>query len=44
MAVRIVRGGAAVRGRRGCWCRTWKGHRGAPARGGARGGDDRVEG
>jgi hypothetical protein len=35
-------GGAAVRGRRGCWGRSWKVHKGAPARGGARGGDGRA--
>jgi hypothetical protein len=37
-AVRIERGGAAVRDRRGCWGWSWKGRRGAPTRGGARGG------
>jgi hypothetical protein len=37
MVARIERGGAAVRGQRGCRGRSWKGRRGAPARGGARG-------
>jgi hypothetical protein len=32
-----------VRGRRGCWGQSWKGCRCAPGRGGARGGDGRVE-
>jgi hypothetical protein len=41
---RVERGGAAVRGWRGCRGRSWKGHRAAPAWGGARGGDGRVEG
>jgi hypothetical protein len=34
-AARIERGGAVVRGRRGCRGWSWKGHRGAPAQGGA---------
>jgi hypothetical protein len=34
-AVRIERGGAVVRGRRGCRGWSWKGHRGAPVQGGA---------
>jgi hypothetical protein len=38
----VERGGATVRGRRGCQGRSWKGHRGAPMRGGAQGGDGRV--
>jgi hypothetical protein len=42
VAVGVERGGAAVRGRRGCRARSWKGHRGAPTWGGARGGDDRA--
>jgi hypothetical protein len=41
---RIERGGAAVRGRRGCRGRTWKGRRGAPVQGGALGGDGQAKG
>jgi hypothetical protein len=44
VAVRIERGGATVRGRRGGRGRSWKGRRGALARGGAWGGDGRAEG
>jgi hypothetical protein len=44
VAVCVERGGAAVRGQRGGRGRSWKGHRGAPARAGARGGDGRAEG
>jgi hypothetical protein len=39
VVARIKWGGAVVRGRRGCRGWSWKGRRGAPARGGARGGD-----
>jgi hypothetical protein len=42
--VHVERGGAVVRGRRGCRGWSWKGCRGAPAWGGARGGDSRAEG
>jgi hypothetical protein len=38
MVARVERGGAAMRGR------SWKGRRGAPAWGGARGGDGWAEG
>jgi hypothetical protein len=41
---RVERGGAVVRGRRGCRGWSWKGCRAAPAWGGARGGDSRAEG
>jgi hypothetical protein len=41
VAVRIERGGATVRSRRDGWGWSWKG---APARGGARGGDGLAEG
>jgi hypothetical protein len=39
---RLEWGGAVVRGRRGCWGWSWKGRKGTPARGGARGGDGRA--
>jgi hypothetical protein len=44
VVARVEQGGVAVRGWRCCWGWSWKGHRGALARGGARGGDGRVEG
>jgi hypothetical protein len=44
VAVHIERGGATVRGRRGCWGWSWKGCRGAPVWGGAQGGDSQTEG
>jgi hypothetical protein len=39
----VEQGGAAVWGRRGRRGRSWDGRRGAPARGGARGGDSWAE-
>jgi hypothetical protein len=41
---RVERGGATVRGWRGCRGWSWKGRRGAPTRVGARGGGSRAEG
>jgi hypothetical protein len=40
----LMRLSAVVKGRRGGQGRSWKGRRGAPARGGARGGDGQLEG
>jgi hypothetical protein len=44
VAVGIEQGRAARRGQRSCRGWSWKGCRGAPARGGARGGDGREGG